>query len=174
MKENMILTSVWLQTPLGQMITIASKDGLYLLEFEGRRNLDKEIEQLKVKTKATIVPGENQIISSIKNELDQYFAGILQEFKTPVVLLGSLFQNQIWGELQKIPFGQTRSYAGIALGIARPTAFRAVAMANSTNQLAIIIPCHRVINKNGAMGGYAAGLDRKKWLINHETSLVGC
>lgn len=168
MKENMNLVSAWVKTPLGKMIAISSADALYLLEFEGRRNLEKEIERLKVKTKAIIVPGENQIISSIKKELDHYFAGTLREFKTPIVLLGSLFQNKIWSELQKIPCGKTQSYADISFSIARLNAFRAVAMANSTNQLAIIVPCHRVINKSGAMGGYAAGLDRKKWLLEHE------
>ena len=89
MKECMNLFSSWIQTPLGNMIAIASDDVLYLLEFEGRRNLEKEIEWLKVKTKATIISGENQIISLVKKELDHYFAETLQDFKTPIVLVGS-------------------------------------------------------------------------------------
>lgn len=164
----MILKSSWFQTPLGKMVAIASDDALYLLEFEGRKNLTAGIERLQARTQAQIVPGENSITHSIKQELDRYFLGTLRKFKTPVFLVGSLFQKQIWGELQKIPCGETRSYAAIAADINRPSAFRAVAMANSTNQLVIIVPCHRVINKSGAMGGYAAGLDRKEWLIRHE------
>lgn len=83
-------------------------------------------------------------------------------------MIGSSFQMRVWEELEKIPFGQTRSYQEIATAIGRPTACRAVARANSTNQLAIIIPCHRVINSSGALGGYAGGLSRKQWMLKHE------
>ena len=83
-------------------------------------------------------------------------------------MLPSSFQKKVWSVLQNIPLGRTRSYLNIAQSIKKPTAYRAVANANGANQFAIIIPCHRVINANGALGGYAGGISRKQWLIDHE------
>ena len=83
-------------------------------------------------------------------------------------LLGSPFQKQVWEELKKIPSGETRAYLAIAKAVGRPTACRAVANANGANQLAIIIPCHRVINTNGELGGYGGGIARKQWLLDLE------
>lgn len=163
-----ILKAAWLDTPLGPMLAIADDEVLYLLEFVDRRGLEREIERLRVRVKATIIPGYTQPISLIENEIIQYFKGSLKEFKTPILALGSPFQKSVWEELQKIPYGETRSYLDIALTIGKPSAFRAVAQANGANQFAIIIPCHRVINTNGDLGGYGGGLMRKKWLINHE------
>ncbi|OJW51112.1 MAG: bifunctional transcriptional activator/DNA repair enzyme protein Ada [Alphaproteobacteria bacterium 41-28] len=163
-----ILKAAWLDTRLGPMIAIADERELYLLEFVDRRGLEREVERLRKKTKSTILPGITEPIHSIERELNQYFDGKLEEFKTPLFLLGSPFQKRVWEELQKIPFGETRSYSDIAAAIGKPSAFRAVANANGANQLAIIIPCHRVINTNGDLGGYGGGITRKKWLINHE------
>jgi len=166
-KRN-ILKASWLDTKLGPMIAIADEDVLYLLEFVDRRGLEREVERLRQRTKSAIIPGTTPPIHSIENELSQYFDGELREFKTPLHFLGSPFQKRVWEELQKIPFGETRSYADIAAAIGKPTAFRAVANANGANQFAIIVPCHRVINTNGELGGYGGGIARKKWLINHE------
>ena len=91
-----------------------------------------------------------------------------KRFNTPIVMLGSDFQKSVWHELIKIPPGETRSYTDIAKRIKQPSACRAVARANGANQLAVIIPCHRVINSDGELGGYGGGLTRKAWLINHE------
>lgn len=166
--QRNILKSSWLDTKLGPMIAIADEDALYLLEFVDRRGLEREVERLRQRTKSAIIPGTTPSILSIETELSQYFEGKLREFKTPLYFLGSPFQKCVWEELQKIPFGETRSYAAIASGIGNPTAFRAVANANGANQIAIVIPCHRVINTNGKLGGYGGGIVRKKWLINHE------
>ncbi len=163
-----ILKASWLDTPLGPMLAIANEESLVLLEFVDRRGLEREIERLRHKTKAIIIPGHTRAVFSIENELKKYFQGNLKEFKTPIWLLGSPFQQQVWDELKKIPFGETRSYSEIAKSIGKPSAVRAVAHANGSNQLAIIIPCHRVINANGKLNGYAGGLHRKKWLIDHE------
>jgi len=163
-----ILKASWLDTPLGPMIAIANEESLYLLEFVDRRGLEREIERLRRKTKSAIIPGCTKPIRSIENELRLYFKGELKEFNTPLFLLGSPFQQHVWAELLKIPPGKTRSYSEIAFAMGKPTAFRAVAQANGANQLAIIIPCHRVINTNGELGGYGGGLARKKWLLNHE------
>ena len=123
---------------------------------------------LKQKTKAVIVPGKTLPIVSIEQELAAYFEGKLKHFKTSVMLLGSSFQQKVWDELKKIPSGETRSYLDIAKSIGQPTACRAVARANGANQLAIMIPCHRVINENGQLGGYGGGVARKEWLLNLE------
>ena len=172
LKDHRFLSAFWIDTPLGPMIAIADEQALYLLEFVDRRGLEREIERLIKKTRSAIIPGQTPPIISIENELHQYFAGNLKEFRTPLFLLGSPFQKQVWEELVKIPVGQTRSYAETALSMGRPTACRAVAQANGANQLAVIIPCHRVINSSGEIGGYGGGVERKKWLLDHEKTML--
>jgi AraC family transcriptional regulator of adaptative response/methylated-DNA-[protein]-cysteine methyltransferase len=168
MGHHTILKASWLDTKLGPMIAIADEGAIYLLEFVDRRGLEREVERLRLKTKSAIIPGRTAPIDSIEKELGQYFEGTLKEFKTPLFPLGSPFQKRVWDELRKIPPGETRSYADIALAIGNPSAFRAVDNANGANQIAIVIPCHRVINSDGDLGGYGGGIVRKKWLIEHE------
>lgn len=163
-----ILKTSWLDTRLGPMIAIADEEALYLLEFVDRRGLEREVKRLRQKTKSAIIPGLTEPIRSIEYELSQYFEGELRKFKTPISLLGTPFQKRVWAELKKISHSQTRSYSDIAVEIGKPSAVRAVAQANGANQIAIVIPCHRIINNNGELGGYGGGLTRKKWLINHE------
>jgi AraC family transcriptional regulator, regulatory protein of adaptative response / methylated-DNA-[protein]-cysteine methyltransferase len=167
-----ILKAAWLDTPLGPMIAIADENSLYLLEFVDRRGLEREVLRLRQKIHAAIIPGHTEIIHSITQELKDYFAGKLQTFKTSLHLLGSPFQQRVWDALQNIPYGETYSYADLAHTIGQRTAFRAVANANGANQIAIVIPCHRVINTNGQLGGYGGGLTRKEWLIRHEKNHV--
>ncbi len=167
-KDITILKATWLDSPLGPMLSIADDEFLYLLEFVDRRGLEREIERLRSRTKSAIIPGRTKPIDSIEVELAQYYAGTLNEFKTPLHILGSPFQQEVWHELQKIPPGETRSYSDIAISMNRPSSQRAVANANGANQLAIIIPCHRVIQANGEIGGYGGGISRKQWLLNHE------
>jgi AraC family transcriptional regulator of adaptative response/methylated-DNA-[protein]-cysteine methyltransferase len=166
-KKN-VLKDSRIDTPLGPMIAIANEKVVYLLEFVERRGLEREVERLKQKTHATIIPGSAPPLCSIEKELSQYFEGKLTAFKTPFSFLGTPFQKKVWEELIKIPFGETRSYSNIGEAIGQPTSYRAVARANGANQLAIIIPCHRVINANGNLCGYGGGVGRKKWLLDHE------
>ncbi len=172
--QSSILKATWLDTRLGPMIAIADETALYLLEFVDRRGLEREVERLKKATKSIIIPGSTQPIKSIERELELYFDGVLKEFRTPLFLIGSAFTKQVWQELQKIPYGQTRSYGKIVRALDKPFAFRAVARANGANQIAIVIPCHRVINTNGELGGYGGGISRKNWLINHEKRNTAC
>jgi AraC family transcriptional regulator of adaptative response/methylated-DNA-[protein]-cysteine methyltransferase len=167
-KHSPILKASWLDTPLGPMLAISDEEALYLLEFVDRRGLEREIERLRLKTKAAIIPGNTPPIILIEKELKSYFEGTLQEFKTPIHLLGSSFQKLVWEELSCIPYGQTRSYVDQAKAVGKPTACRAVANANGANQITIVIPCHRIIKANGDLGGYGGGIARKKWLIEHE------
>lgn len=162
------LKAAWLDTKLGSMLTIADNEGLYLLGFIDSRGLEKEVKKLRLKTNLDIREGENSVIKSIKIELDSYFSGDLITFKTRVHLLGSPFQRLAWEALMRIPYGQTQSYATQAESIGKRTAYRAVANANGANRLAIVIPCHRIINSNGKIGGYGGGLSRKQWLLDHE------
>ena len=166
-KHN-ILKSTWLDTSLGPMLAISDEEGLNLLEFIERRGLEKEIEKLCIKLKAVIIPGRTKHIDSIEQELLKYFAGSLKEFKTKIHLLGSPFQIKVWQELMRTYYGETRSYMVQAKAIGNPNGYRAVANANGANQLAIIVPCHRIINNNGGLGGYGGGVQRKQWLIDHE------
>src|SRR5205085_8542550 len=169
--NHLALKAAWLDTKLGPMIAIADENGLYLLEFVDRRGLENEVQRLRKKLKAAIIPGETPIIKSIESEITHYFNRTNYVFKTPIHPIGSLFQKRVWEELRKIPLGETRSYLDIAKSLKKPTAFRAVAQANGANQLAIIVPCHRVINTNGELGGYGGGVARKQWLLQHEKNL---
>lgn len=164
----MIFKLSYVDTVLGPMVAIADEKNLYLLEFADRRGLEKEIERLRIKQKAAIIPGCTEPINMVKQELDLYFSGKLKIFTTPLFLMGSDFQKEVWHALQQIPYGETRSYKDQAALIKNEKAFRAVANANGSNQLAIVIPCHRIINHNGDLGGYAGGKIRKEWLLNHE------
>jgi len=167
-ENSQVLKASWIDTRLGPMIAIGDESALYLLEFVDRRGLEREVERLRQRTKSAIIPGVTEPIQSIESELTRYFDGKLTEFKTPVTVLGSPFQKSVWEQLMKISPGETRSYSDIAAVLGKPSAYRAVAQANGANQLAIMIPCHRVINSNGDLGGYGGGLTRKNWLLHHE------
>ncbi len=165
-----ILKSTLIDSPLGPMLAIGDEEELYLLEFIDRKGLKREIERLIVKTKSNIDFGRTSPIDQIEQELDEYFKGKRKEFKTKMNICGSTFQKEVWQELMNIPYGETRTYLQQARAIGKPTSFRAVANANGANQFAIIIPCHRVINTNGKLGGYGGGIEKKKWLLEHERS----
>ncbi len=163
-----VLKASWSDTPLGPMLIVGDEEGVYLLEFVDRRGLETEIESLRKKAKLPIVPGRTQPIQQIESELAEYFSGKRKIFSTRLLPIGTPFQKKVWEELKKIPYGETRSYAQIATAIGHPTSFRAVAQANGANPIAIVVPCHRVINTGGALGGYGGGIARKEWLLKHE------
>jgi len=165
------LTSSRFTTPLGSMLGVATEEAVVLLEFEERRDLARELEDLA--RDAAIVDGTNAPLERLKRELDGYFAGELAEFKTPLELRGTPFQMRAWQELLKIPAGATITYLQLAQAVGNPNSFRAVAQANGANRLAVVVPCHRVVNTNGGLGGYAGGLERKRWLLEHERTVFG-
>ena len=166
-KQLVILKTTWIDTTLGPMVAVADEKFLYLLEFVTRRGLEREVERLRQRGFA-LIPGNSLPLTSIETELNDYFEGKLKVFKTPYRVFGSPFQQQVWKELCQIPYGETRSYAEQSASLGKPNAYRAVANANGANQLAIIVPCHRVIASDGTLGGYGGGLTVKEWLINHE------
>jgi AraC family transcriptional regulator of adaptative response/methylated-DNA-[protein]-cysteine methyltransferase len=162
------LLTAWIESPMGPLVTAATDKGICLLEFSDRRMLDAQFATLRKLFKSPIVPGENKHIVQLRKELQRYFDGSLKDFTVPLIYPGSPFQQKVWNQLLKIPYGRTESYEGMAEKIGSPKAQRAVGHANGLNRIAIIIPCHRVVNKNGNLGGYGGGLWRKQRLLELE------
>lgn len=163
-----LLMADWVATPLGDMISISSHSHLHLLEFIDRKALKTEIRKLDKLAKGKLGVQKSDPGELIKTELHAFFAGKSANFSTPLAFTGSSFARQVWDELQRIPPGVTRSYSEIAQLIRRPTAIRAVARANGANQIAIVVPCHRVIGADGSLTGYGGGLWRKQKLLEIE------
>lgn len=172
LKKSQQLKSAWIETPLGLMVAIADDKELYFLEFVERDRLEEKIEKFSRNANAEIAPGNTSIIELVESELKAYFNGKLKTFKTPLHLTGSFFQKSAWGELLKTPYGETRSYTDQATALEKPLAYRAVANANGANNIAIIIPCHRIISHDGKLGGYGSGIAKKKWLLELEKRAV--
>ncbi|MDN6280147.1 MAG: methylated-DNA--[protein]-cysteine S-methyltransferase [Psychroflexus sp.] len=162
-----------LTTPLGSMFIYATDKGICLLEFEDKQLLDKEFDNLKKSRKADIISGENEHIKQAEKEIKEYFGGKRKTFDVKLdIITGTDFQLSVWKSLQDIDYGTTTTYQKQAEKINKPKAIRAMASANGNNRISIIIPCHRVIGKNGQMTGYSGGIERKKWLIAHERNDV--
>ena len=157
-----------LTSPLGPMFICATNQGICLLEFVDRRMLETEFEQLQSLLKMKIIFGENEHIKQAKVEIAEYFSGTRTNFTVALHTPGTLFQQTVWDCLKHIPYGELTTYKQQAQRINNPQAIRAVANANGYNRVAIIVPCHRVIGSNGELVGYGGGLERKKWLIEHE------
>jgi AraC family transcriptional regulator of adaptative response/methylated-DNA-[protein]-cysteine methyltransferase len=160
----------WIDTPVGPMIAGATDAGVTLLEFTDRRMLEAQFEAVRRRFRQPLVPAAHPLLDVLKSELGEYFAGTRRTFSVPLVAPGTPFEERVWGELLKIPYGETRSYEDIAVALGNRAAVRAVGRANGLNRIAIVIPCHRVVNKNGALGGYGGGLWRKRRLLHLEQS----
>jgi AraC family transcriptional regulator of adaptative response/methylated-DNA-[protein]-cysteine methyltransferase len=167
------VVTAWIESQLGPLIAGATSEGICLLEFTERRMLDAQFATLRKIFKQAIVPGENEHIKQLKRELGEYFRGTRKRFDVPLLYPGTDFQQSVWKELIKIPYGKTVSYEDVARRIGCPDAQRAVGHANGLNRIAIVIPCHRVVNKNGNLGGYGGGLWRKQKLLQLERGESG-
>ena len=159
-----------LTTPLGPMFICATKQGICLLEFIDRRMLETEFKQLQTQLNMKIIFGENEHIKQAKIEISEYFQGLRTHFTVALHTPGTTFQQTVWECLKQIPYGELTTYKQQAQKMNNLLAIRAVANANGNNRVAIIIPCHRVIGSTGELIGYGGGLERKKWLIEHEKS----
>jgi len=155
-------------SPVGPLLAGATDDGLCLLEFAEPARQEQQLAALRRQFGQGIEPGRHPHLDRLADELVEYFAGALQDFTVPVAVSGTPFQQRVWQQLQRIPYGATCSYEDIARGIGDANAVRAVGRANGQNRVAIVIPCHRVINKNGGLGGYGGGLWRKEILLDLE------
>lgn len=162
-----------IDTPIGEMTAAATSDGICLLAFSGSKQLDKEIEELSVHFQTGIKHGSNKHLRALKKQLKEYFRGKRKEFSLSILTPGTEFQQQVWKSLRMIPYGSTISYLRQAKMLKNPGAVRAVAGANGSNRIAIVIPCHRVIGSKGDLVGYGGGVEKKRWLIEHERKYSG-
>lgn len=152
-------------SPFGELEICTSEKALISLNYlpNGRKTSFKEDVSLS---------DDLAIILETKKQLDEYFAGERKGFDLPLDLIGTEFQQKVWGELLKIPFGRTISYIEMAKNLGDEKVIRAAASANGKNPVMIIVPCHRVIGNDGKLVGYAGGLSTKKWLLDHENRLA--
>lgn len=157
-----------LLTPLGPMLAGASDVGICLLEFTDRPMLETQLDRLKKRKRATLLPGPSPLFETLQIQLQEYFANQRTRFDVPLDTCGTPFQQRVWAELQRIPYASTRSYAQQAAALGQPKAVRAVARANGDNRISILIPCHRVIGADGTLTGYGGGLWRKQRLLEIE------
>jgi len=146
-------------SPLGQVTLQANDEGLLGLWFE---TYTSKPDSLGTRM------DQHPILQQAISELDKYFSGKLMEFSVPLAARGTEFQQKVWQALTTIPAGKTWNYQDLANAIGNPKAVRAVGLANGKNPVSVIVPCHRVIGKNGKLTGYAGGVERKQWLLNHE------
>jgi AraC family transcriptional regulator of adaptative response/methylated-DNA-[protein]-cysteine methyltransferase len=158
----------WIETPLGPMAAGATQSSICLLEFTDRRMLESQLEIVKRRYGLPLLPGESPLFGRLRRQLAEYFAGKRRAFDLPIDYPGTHFQRRVWQALLRIPYGETRTYASLASRLGQPGASRAVGHANGLNRIAILIPCHRVINADGGLGGYGGGLWRKLRLLETE------
>ena len=137
-------------SPVGPLLLAGDSEALHVLAF-GVGSRPREID-------ADWMPDTKGVLKDVRKELDQYFAGKLRKFTTRLAFNGTPFQNEVWKELTRIPYGETISYLDLANRINNPKAVRAVGMANGANPIAIIVPCHRVIGSNGSLTGFGGGI----------------
>ena len=151
-------------TPIGPLHAIASDEGLCALDFDHRAASFAPFDDAR--------DGNHPMLHLTAHELGAYFSGESMAFTIRVDLHGTDFQRRVWRALRTIPAGETRSYAAVARAIGSPDAVRAVGMANGANRIAIVVPCHRVIGSDGKLTGYGGGIERKRWLLEHEGALT--
>jgi O-6-methylguanine DNA methyltransferase len=159
-----------IKTPVGPMMALATGSALVALEFgkeERHHRLDARL--AKWLPEHTIETGSNSVLEAAAAWLDAYFAGRGADSRAlPIQMHGTEFERSVWVRLLAIPAGETRSYGDIAQQLKVPNGARAVGLANGANPISIVVPCHRVIGSNGTLTGYGGGLDKKRWLLEHE------
>ncbi|HUR26576.1 MAG TPA: methylated-DNA--[protein]-cysteine S-methyltransferase, partial [Planctomycetota bacterium] len=170
-RERATVVVTKLASPLGELTAAATQEGICLLEFGAPKSAaraSESLERVARRLECTLVAGTNAHLRQLRTELEAWFRGTRTRFDVPVVHAGTPFESEVWRALAAIPFGETKSYGELARALGRPGASRAVGRANGSNPIAILVPCHRVIGASGDLTGYAAGLDRKRWLLAHE------
>lgn len=163
MSETLIRDSI--QSPLGELAFALSEQGVVAITFLSEAKRGTLEDELPGKPRLVRDPKKTKLL---KAELNAYFAGDLQVFESVPDMRGTTFQVSVWEQLLRIPYGGTATYGAVARHLGRPSASRAVGMANNKNRIGILVPCHRVIGGTGALVGYAGGLDRKKFLLDLE------
>lgn len=161
-----------IDTPIGPMTLGATDDALVLADFSERRMMPVQLATTRRRIGPTS-PGSSHLLDRAERQLGEYLSGERVDFDLPIHLPGSPFQERAWGELVRIPFGETISYGELARRVGVPAASRAVGRANGANRLAVIVPCHRVIAAGGGLGSYGGGLPAKRYLLDLEARVAG-
>jgi methylated-DNA-[protein]-cysteine S-methyltransferase len=156
-------------TPVGELLLTATDEGLTRVWFEEHRHGGPRSAEWRRAEEVGGAP--ERILRDAREQLDAYFAGERTSFDIPLAAAGTPFQERVWKALRTIPFGHTTSYGEIATRMGEPRAVRAVGAANGRNPIPIIVPCHRVIGANGDLTGFGGGIERKRWLLEHEGAL---
>lgn len=176
-QKNNQLTAAIIDTPIGVLLTVGDEKHIYLLQVLQMDLVNSQVKRVLDQTKSYIISGRTKAIDLLERELEDYFNGKLEAFTTPIQMFGTDFQIQVWNELRKIPFGKQISYAKLAENVkternsTTSAPVRAVGTANGANRIIIVVPCHRIINKNGKLGGFSSGIERKQWLLDHENKM---
>jgi methylated-DNA-[protein]-cysteine S-methyltransferase len=144
--------------PFGQLLVAKENDAIVEIRFR-----PGEIDGIR----------DDRVVADVAAQLQQYFRGERRAFDLPLAPRGTEFQQLVWSALQRIPYGETRSYSDIAREIGRPAAVRAVGAANGANPIPVVIPCHRVVGSNGSLTGFGGGIETKRWLLAHESRAAG-
>lgn len=160
-----------IENELGDMIAGATEDGVVFLEWQDRGGVERILKRVTKRYKIEPSPGDNRHLTQLEKELGEYFEGKRLTFSVPADVMGTKFERKVWEQLDTIPFGQTKTYGEIARQIDKPSAPRAVGRACGANYLAIVIPCHRVVEANGNMRGYGGKVWRKKRLLQIEGAI---
>jgi O-6-methylguanine DNA methyltransferase len=158
----------WYESPVGPLIARATDTALCGLSFCDTDRLQQQLQALREQHGATLRAGESALLNDLRGQLEEYFASRRRDFEMPLGAAGTPFQQRVWAALCEIPYGETWSYLQLAERIGDALATRAVGYANGANPIAIVIPCHRVINADGGDGGYGGGLWRKRILLDLE------
>jgi AraC family transcriptional regulator of adaptative response/methylated-DNA-[protein]-cysteine methyltransferase len=156
-----------IETPIGPMLAGATDEAVVLCDFADRRMIATQLATTRRRIGPT-VEGTSPLLDHLEAKLGEYFSGARRDFDLPIEMPGSAFQERVWGELRRIPYGETISYRQLAERVDAAPAYRAVGMANGSNRLAIVVPCHRVVAANGGLGGYGGGLAAKRHLLDLE------
>lgn len=154
-----------IESPVGPLTGVATDQGLRAVLWPGDERIDFE--------SAPVESADHPVLSDVAGQLEQYFAGERVAFDVPLDLRGTEFQISVWRALAEIPFGETSTYGAQAARIGRPKAARAVGAANGQNPVSIVLPCHRIVGKDGSLTGFAGGLDTKRFLLEHEQVVAG-
>jgi len=157
-----------IDSPLGTLVLGCTEKGVSMVEYLRMERLEKNLKDIQKKRALKVEFRKNKIVEALELELKEYFSKNLTKFTLPLDTIGTEFQKKVWNVLYTIPYGKTMSYSEQAKKYGNVKAIRAVASANGKNKISIILPCHRVIGKSGSLTGYAGGLDKKSWLLEHE------
>jgi O-6-methylguanine DNA methyltransferase len=167
--ETLYYSSYETNLPVGTLTLAVSERGLAVLSFRGLTPNALVSDEFPLWRKAQWVESREKTADYVR-QMQEYLTGTRKDFEMPLDLRGTDFQMRCWNALLEIPYGETRTYADIAREVKCPKGFRAVGMANNRNPIAIVVPCHRVVETNGKLGGYGGGLPAKEWLLELEGS----